>query len=256
MPGYSRDALTRFRHELRKINDQPHKHVIPNYGAKIQYATKEDTTPAVGEKVKTFIQQVTGTFQYYARAVDPTMLVALSALAAEQANPTERTLEKTLYFLDYVATHPDAILTYNKSSMVLAVHSDTSYLSEPKSRSRAGGHFYMSNNEEEPPNNGPVHIVAQIIKNVMTSAVDAESGALYMNSRQAIPARQLLMEMGHDQPPTPIQTDNTTAHGFVTKNLNPKATKSTEMNYWFMRDRQDRKQFRYYWKKGKGNKAD
>ena len=86
MPGYCKEALTRFKHELKKINDQPHKHVIPNYGAKIQYATKKDTTPKVGEEAKTFIQQVTGTFQYYARAVDPTILVALSAL--QRSKPT------------------------------------------------------------------------------------------------------------------------------------------------------------------------
>jgi hypothetical protein len=55
------------------------------------------------------------------------------------------------------------------------------------------------------------------MKNVMTSAAEAEIGALFLNSRQAIPARRLLEEMGHKQPPTPIQTDNTTALGFVTK---------------------------------------
>ena len=195
-------------------------------------------------------------FLYYARAVDPTMLVALSAIAADQADPTERTLEKTLYLLDYVATHPDAIITYKKSNMILAIHSDASYLTEPKARSRAGGHFYMADDNEEQPAAGPVHSVAQIIRNVMTSAADAKIGALYINSRQAIPARQLLEEMGHKQPPTPIQTDNTTALGFVTKNLQPKATKSTEMNYWFMRDRQDRQQFKYYWRPGKGNQGD
>ena len=90
----------------------------------------------------------------------------------------------------------------------------------------------------------------------MTFAANAEVGALYINSRQAIPVRQFLQEMGHSQPPTPIQTDNTTVLGFVTKKLQPKATKSTKMTYGFMRDRQDRKQFRYYWKPGKGNKAD
>ena len=56
--------------------------------------------------------------------------------------------------------------------------------------------------------------------------------------------------------PTPIQTDNTTVLGFVTKNLNPKATKSTDMRYWWMRDRSDQEQFRYYWSKGSGNRAD
>ena len=192
-----------------------------------------------------------GTFLYYARTVDPTMLVALSAITADQSVPTKMTYEKTLFFLDYVVSHPDAILTFERSNMILAVHSDASYLTEPKSRSRAGGRFYMADGaEEDDPANGIVHNIAQVIRNVMTSAADAKNGALFVNSRFAIPARQLLDEMGHSQPPTPIQTDNTTALGFVTKNLQPKATKSTKMNYWFMRDRQDRKQFKYYWKPG------
>ena len=48
-------------------------------------------------------------------------------------------------------------------------------------------------------------------------------------------------EMGHKQPPTPIQTDNTTAFDFVNKIMVPKATKSTDMKYWWMRDRSDLK---------------
>jgi hypothetical protein len=46
--------------------------------------------------------------------------------------------------LDYIGTQEEAVLTYNASPMVVAVHSDASYLSEPKARSRAGGHFFMS----------------------------------------------------------------------------------------------------------------
>ena len=165
-------------------------------------------------------------------------------------------MKKTLKCLDYAATHPDAILTFNASSMVLNVHSDASYLTEPKARSRSGGHFFMSEDNQDPKNNGAVLNLANIIKSVMSSAAEAEIGALFINSRQAIPARRLLEEMGHVQPPTPIQTDNTTALGFVTKNLNPKATKSTDMRYWWMRDRSDQEQFRYYWSKGSGNRAD
>ena len=63
--------------------------------------------------------------------------MALSSIASKQSNPTQQTLEKTLYFLDYVVSHPDTILTYNASNMVLHVHSDASYLSEPKARIRA-----------------------------------------------------------------------------------------------------------------------
>jgi hypothetical protein len=43
-----------------------------------------------------------------------------------QAAPTALTMELIKMLLDYVATHPDAILTYNKSDMVLAVHSNAS----------------------------------------------------------------------------------------------------------------------------------
>jgi len=70
-----------------------------------------------------------------ARAVDGTMLTPLSALASEQANLTELTMKKCLQFLDYATTQDDAILTYKASDMILAIHSDASYLSEPKARS-------------------------------------------------------------------------------------------------------------------------
>jgi len=48
--------------------------------------------------------------------------------------------------------------------MKLAVYSDTSYLSEPKARSRAGEHFFLSNGSDIPPNNGAILNIAHIIK--------------------------------------------------------------------------------------------
>ena len=82
------------------------------------------------------------------------MLTALSAIASDQADPMETTLQHTQKFLDYAATHRDAILTYRASNIVLTVHSDASYLSKTKARSQAGGHFFMSNNTKDPKNNG------------------------------------------------------------------------------------------------------
>jgi hypothetical protein len=72
------------------------------------------------------------------------MLTALSAIASAQAEPTEETMTRCKQFLDHAATHQDAILTHKSSDMALAVHSDASYLSKPKARSRAGGHFFLS----------------------------------------------------------------------------------------------------------------
>ena len=87
----------------------------------------------------------------------------------------------------------------------------------------------MSNDSANSKDNRAVLNITKIMKSVMTSVVEAEIGALFLNSRQAIPARRLLEKMGHSQPPTPIQMDNTTAFGFVAKNLCPKATKSADM---------------------------
>ena len=84
-------------------------------------------------------------------------------------------------------------------------------------RSRAGGHFFLSNNDPNPPNNCAKLTNATIIKNVMCSVVEAEIGALYLNAREAF-----VIEMGHTQPPTPIQTDNTTAEGVINNKIQPK----------------------------------
>ena len=90
----------------------------------------------------------------------------------------------------------------------------------------------------------------------MSSAAEAELGALYINSREAIPQRQLLEEMGHPQPPTPIQIDNTTALGVVTNTIQPKRTKAMDMRFHWLRDRKNQGQFRTYWREGKTNLGD
>ena len=46
-------------------------------------------------------------------------------------------------FLDYCETHPNAGVRFVASYMMLALHSDASYLSDPESKSRAAGHFFL-----------------------------------------------------------------------------------------------------------------
>ncbi len=82
------------------------------YGATKQYAPNHDNLPLLNQADKTFVQEVIGTFLYYARAVNLIMLPALSLIATQQAKPTQHTLDKVKLFLDYATTHPDAIVTY------------------------------------------------------------------------------------------------------------------------------------------------
>ena len=140
--------------------------------------------------------------------------------------------------------------------MVLVVHSDASYLSEPKARSRAGGHFFMSSDTKDPANNGAVLNIAQLIKAVMLLAAEAELRAQYINACEAVPQRQLLEEMGHPQLPRPMQTNNSAALGVVTSNIQPRRTKAMDMRFHWLRCREAQNQFRFFWRPGKTNLAD
>jgi hypothetical protein len=106
--------------------------------------------------------------------------------------------------------------------MVLAGHSNASYLSEPKAQSQAGGHFFLSSNTTVPPNNGSILNIAHIIKNLMSSAKEAELAGIYIMARKAIYIRIILEELGHMQPPTPLQTDNAMADVIINGKVQPK----------------------------------
>ena len=257
MLSYVQDALKRFHHDRpRTPQDQPHPHIKPTYREKVQYAASDDEYPSVLPEEKKFIQEVTGTFLYYSRAIDATMLPALGYIATQQASPTDNTMKKVKHFLDYAASHPNANITYRASDMVLAVHSDASYFSESKARSRAGGNVFMSNDNAIPSNNGSIRTVSQIIKAVMSYDAEAELGALFINCREAIPELHALEIMGHKQPPTPIQTDNTTSLGVVNKNIASKKLKSMDMKLHWLRCSIAQKQFRHYWQPGPTNLGD
>ena len=256
MPNYMKKAFKQFQHIAGKLQHSPYLSVPIQYGAKKQYATQESKAPLLDNKAKHFIQQVCGKFLFLGRAVDSTLLCPISAIASQLSKPTTDTMQQTLQLLDYLATQEDAVLSYHASDMVLAVHSDASYLSEPEARSRAGGHFFLSNDTTIPPNNGAVLNIAHIIKNVMSSATEAELAGLYIMAREAVYIRIILEELGHKQPPTPLQTDNAMADGVINGKIQPKRTKAMDMRFHWLRDRECQQQFRIYWRPGKMNYAD
>jgi hypothetical protein len=69
--------------------------------------------------------------------------MALSDIATQQASLTENTMQQVDQYLDYMWTHPDAIIQYRASDMIFNVHFDASYISAPHARSRAGGNFFL-----------------------------------------------------------------------------------------------------------------
>jgi hypothetical protein len=188
------------------------------------------------------------------------MLVALNNISHEQANPTTNTEQKIQHLLDYAATHPDATIRYYKSDMVLWIDSDAAYLVAPQARSRVGGHFKLSSQPQipiqNPPHNGPVHVESTLLRQVVAAASEAELGAAFTNAQKAVPMRQALEDMGHPQPPTPLKTDNSTAHGILTSLVKQKRSKAFDMRFYWLKDRIEQKQFDVYWKPGNQNLAD
>ena len=81
-----------------------------------------------------YVQKVTSSLLYYARALDGTMLPSLNTVGTEQATPTRKTEEKYKRELDYAATYPKAFIRYRASQMVLHIDSDEAYLVIPKAR--------------------------------------------------------------------------------------------------------------------------
>ena len=82
--------------------------------------------------------------------------------------------------------YPADGITYRASNMVLSVHSDAAYLNVSKAHSRAGTHIMLLEDVLVPSYNGPVLTVAQIIKCVMSSAVEAELGKLFICATEMV----------------------------------------------------------------------
>ena len=84
---------------------------------------------------------------YYARAIDCTMLPALTQIAASQANHTEKTRKAIKRLSDYAHTYSQTSVRFYQSDMILTVDSDAAYLVLPKARSRYTGYIRLLNKQ-------------------------------------------------------------------------------------------------------------
>jgi hypothetical protein len=110
MRGYVSNVLSKFQHDSPKHPQHtPSRYATPVYGAKTQYATRDEIPSLTAQKCLT-IQKVTGSVLYYARAVDPAVLMPLNDIATEQTKATEKTRAAKNQILNYLATHPDATI--------------------------------------------------------------------------------------------------------------------------------------------------
>jgi hypothetical protein len=139
------ENFEQFQHKAGKLQHTYQSSPI-QYDTKKLHTTQESKVPLLEDKAKRFIQQICGKFLFLGRAVDSTLLCPISTIAAQSSKPTEDTMRQTLQLIDYLAMQEDVVLSYHASNMVLAVHSNASYLSKPTAPSQASEHFFLSNN--------------------------------------------------------------------------------------------------------------
>ena len=198
------------------------------------------------------MQQIVVTLLYYARAVDPIILVALGSIAVNQAKRNETTAQAIKQLVYYCATHPDSTIRYKQLDMLLCVRSDGSYLSESQACSRSGVNIYIfrgaKNNQND--NKWAIITISHIIKNVMASASEVEFVALFINTKEAVEFRTTLEEMGYSQPATPIPLDKSTYDGIMNWKMQQKLSREIYMCFYCVRDRVKQKHFDVFCKPG------
>ena len=256
MPGYVQKQLIRFRPTESKHAASPSSYAPPVMGPQVTFV---DNSPLLsGDKIK-WVQAVVGAFQFYARAIDPTMLTAVYDIASPGGPPTERLITMCERLMAYAAAYPDNELRFYKSDMILETQADASYLSRSKARSVAGGIAYLTSKGDGTPSpipNGAVATLSQIIDVVVASVAEAEYASVFKNGQAAAWLRVVLGAMGHIQPATDLWTDNGCAVGLANDTLKIKRSKSIDMRFHWVRDRIRQGQLKVKWQKGATNLAD
>ena len=135
------------------------------------------------------------------------------------------------------------------------MQSDASYLTRSHGRSVAGGIAYLGN-DDPTQINGAIVAFSSVIPNVMASIGEAEYAAAFMTGQLGAGLRKTLQDLGYPQPPTFILVDNKVAHGIASNTIEPKRTKSIDMQFHWLRNRVQLQEFIIVWRKGVYNLAD
>jgi hypothetical protein len=257
MPGYIEKALQRFGKAKQRGAKSPLLYIPPTLGQAQQIAPEPtaDEATLVDAQTKTFVQEVTGVFLFYSRAVDPTMLTAVNKISMQSAKPTHATLKAIDRLLSYAERYPNAITEIRPSNMQLCAQSDASYLSEYGARSRAGAVLYFGLTGDHAIN-GMVEYISMVIPTVCSSVAEAEYAALFLTGRAITNIRNILEDLGYPQTTTNIVCDNSCAVGIVNGTVKQKRSKAIDMRYHWIRDQVKQGKFTVSWAEGATNLAD
>ena len=127
------------------------------------------------------------------------MFPAVNKLATRLVGADTSIFQDTNRLFQYASRWLNAKMRVHASDMKLKTHSDASYLSETKTRSRAGGFFFLGDCEPGATPNALVAYLSTIITTVVDSAAAAEYATLFICAQFAMSLRLTLAELGYPQ---------------------------------------------------------
>ncbi len=255
MPHYIPKALKRFGITEPRRTKAPMAYVPPVYGAAVQRPSR-DTLPALDAAGITRIQQIVGVLLYYSRAIDTTLSTALNKISTRMSTPTTDLAATAEHALHYAGTHPNACLVFRASKMKLVLHTDASYNSETRARSRAGLFAFLGDDASIDELNAPLLCTSSIVPTVVTAVSEAEYASACLGGKQAVPIRHTLHALGYHQGTTTLICDNSCATGLANDSVKQRRSKCIDVQYHWIRDQVGLKTFRVIWRKGSSNLAD
>ena len=261
IPGYIEKVWTRFygANVAPKRVEAPHVWTPPQYGLRHPHLiTPIDSSPSLSAPDKTRLQEIVGYLLYFARCIDSTILATLGSIGTNIADGTERVAAMAAYLLNVFAKIRNPKVRYYARDMQLCGHTDASYLSVSKARSRAAAYFYLSNNDGAllPPDhasklperpNGAVHVMSTVMRQVLSSATEAEVSTTFYGCQDAFPLRKTLSNLGHVQEATLIITNNACCEGILNNTVKQRLLKATDMRFYWVKCRIAQGQFKLLW---------
>ena len=113
IPEYVKNILHKFQQQsLAKPQHAPYRFTAPIFFQSIQQTIPIENSDKMDKNGKTQVQQVVVSSLFYSHAVDDTIPPGLNTISTSQAISTERTNEDITQLLDYLSTHPDAVICY------------------------------------------------------------------------------------------------------------------------------------------------
>ena len=88
------------------------------------------------------------------------------------------------------------------------------------------------------------------MNNVLASADEAKPGALSINWNKSVIPRNIIQYIGHRQPATLVQTENSSAKGIVNRTAKQRRSKEIYMRYYWIQYQPEQGQLKKYWSKG------